>query len=121
MPTSPEKEIKVRALRELIKAGYHNSEIVDALADRYDITPEMIRCQRKHLKIPAPQEDRTPRTAAKLSARLGHRCPKCNGAILHGGVRNGLPAADIDTCVNCGLTNESGSYLNASTGMRVEL
>lgn len=29
-----------------------------------------------------------------------------------GGVRFGMPAKDIVSCVNCGLTNESDSYVD---------
>lgn len=108
MPTSPEKEIKVRALRELIKAGYHNSEIVDALADRYDITPEMIRCQRKHLQIPAPKGDNQ-RQQGIVGGRLGSRCPKCGGLVYR------------QHCIMCGLTNESGSFADCVRGGRVKM
>jgi hypothetical protein len=49
------------------------------------------------------------------------RCPKCAGYLYQGGVRFGMPARDIVSCANCGLTNESSRYLDAATGAYREI
>lgn len=120
MPHSTATQIRVQAVRALIKSGLSNAEIMAELP-QYDLHPEMVRAHRRKLGIVQPEPERISRQQGRIGVRLGHRCPKCRGAILRGGVRMGLPAADIETCVNCGLTNESGSYYDAHHQVRVEL
>lgn len=52
----------------------------------------------------------------KLYLDRWRSCPKCNGYLYFGGVRFGMPARDIVSCSNCGLTNESSRYLDAAAG-----
>ena len=48
---------------------------------------------------------------------MKHSCPKCGGYLYRGGLRFGWSAADMVTCVNCGLSNESHSFYDAVGGV----
>ncbi len=50
----------------------------------------------------------------KAKGRLGHRCPKCRGYILIGGLRMGMYVDDIESCLSCGLSSESPGYVRFS-------
>lgn len=45
------------------------------------------------------------------AGKLGYRCPKCCGYILIGGLRMGMYADDIESCLSCGLSGESPGYV----------
>lgn len=121
MPISTEKQRKLDAMRVLIRAGYSDQEIHQEIGDRYDISNHSLRAQRRRLHMSNPVPERPDLQDGSVGHRFGARCPKCGGLVVPGGARFGVYAADIQTCFNCGLTNESASYFDASNGVRVEL
>lgn len=122
MAISTERQKKVDAMRVLIRAGYSDMEIHKELSDRYELTPAMLVCQRRHEGISNPQrEEACSLQTGKPGYRWNGRCPKCGGIVINGGTRFGVPAPDIQSCLNCGLTNESISYYDADLGSRVEM
>ena len=54
------------------------------------------------------------RSPVKVKGRFGHRCPKCGGYILIGGLRMGMYADDIESCLSCGLSSESPGFVRFS-------
>ncbi len=55
-------------------------------------------------------ERRGPPPKARHS-KLGRKCPKCKtGYILVGGLRSGMYAEDMESCLSCGLSSESPGY-----------
>lgn len=108
MPHTTATQTKVNHIRGLILKGLPNNEIIEELADWYNITDCMIACQRKHLQIPAPKGDNQ-RQQGIVGSRLGSRCPKCGGLVYR------------QHCIMCGLTNESGSFADCVRGGRVKM
>jgi len=51
---------------------------------------------------------------------LGDHCPKCGGSVEHGCVQMGR-VANIDRCIMCGLTSESGGFYDAVNCRRVDI
>ena len=58
---------------------------------------------------------------AKPSISHPDRCVKCRGYIIHGGVRFGQAVKDISSCLNCGMSSESGSFYDAINKTRMEI
>ncbi len=67
-----------------------------------------------------PYERKGPPVKAH-QGRLGHRCQKCGGYILTGGLRLGGYAGDIESCLGCGLSSESTGYTDVIKNEWVEL
>jgi hypothetical protein len=55
---------------------------------------------------------------AKPTQRAPDKCPKCSGKMIHGGIRFGVPVNDISTCVSCGLTTESETFIDCQLNVR---
>jgi hypothetical protein len=51
------------------------------------------------------------KTTQTRTGKLGHRCPKCRGYILIGGSRSGMYAADLESCLSCGVSSESPGFI----------
>ena len=97
MGQSSETQIRVQAVRDLIRAGKTNDEIREALP-QYELALEMLRAHRRKIGIPNPIPPPTVHKCVVMRPRLARRCPKCGGYT------------DGSRCLNCGLTNETGIY-----------
>jgi hypothetical protein len=60
-----------------------------------------------------PYETKRKTTQAR-TGKLGHKCGKCGGYILIGGLRMGMYADDMESCLSCGLSSESPGFTKFS-------
>lgn len=111
-----------------ILAGQTNEQI---RADLGPLNKDILyRCRKKHGMVPGERrtkhggDEADPRGQICGRLDMSRGCPKCKagrGAIKRGGVRFGVSADDVLSCLLCGTNSESESYHDAFLGVRVEM
>lgn len=112
-------------LLQMLQKGFSSADIQVSLGpvskDRLYKCRQRLGMRAHEARRVMGEEADPPARMRRPMAGIPKRCPKCAGCLLVGGVRFSQAVKDLWSCLSCGLSSESGGYVDSIKNKWVEM